>query len=194
MYEMHGRDRGHGRGPGHHGHGSHRARRGAVGEAILTLLADRPMHGYELISELEERSGGRWRPSPGAVYPALGKMEHAGLITTAPSPAGDKPHGDKRVYSITDEGRRRLAEAPQGELPWERTGRRSDLRREVAELVGQVRQIARFGTPSQLERARGVLQVATRSLYQVLAEPGADDAETGDGGDSGDDADTGSVG
>src|SRR5688572_17446538 len=104
MYEMHGRDRGHGRGPGHHGHGGHRARRGAVGEAILTLLADRPMHGYELINELEERSGGRWRPSPGAIYPALGKMEHAGLITAKASPAGDKPHGDKRVYSITDAG------------------------------------------------------------------------------------------
>ncbi|HEY3485867.1 MAG TPA: PadR family transcriptional regulator [Ilumatobacteraceae bacterium] len=177
MYEMHSHERGRRRGPGGHGYGGHRARRGAVGEAILALLADRPMHGYEVINELEERSGGRWRPSPGAIYPALGKLEHAGLIAAAPS-----PEGDKRVYSITDEGRRRFAEAPAGDPPWERTGRRTELRREIAELAGQVRQIDRFGTPSQLERAREVLQGATRSLYQVLAESGTD-ASAGDSAD-----------
>ena len=65
--------------PGRHGHEfRQRARRGAVRGAILRLLAERPMHGYELITELEERTGGRWRPSPGSVYPALAQLEDEG--------------------------------------------------------------------------------------------------------------------
>ena len=67
---------------GHHGDHGHRqrARRGAVRGAILRLLAERPMHGYELIGELEERTGGRWRPSPGSVYPTLAQLEDEGLV------------------------------------------------------------------------------------------------------------------
>ncbi|MCB0989716.1 MAG: helix-turn-helix transcriptional regulator, partial [Acidimicrobiales bacterium] len=59
---------GHKRGP--HG-GRRRMRRGALAESALVLLAQRDMHGYELISEIEERTQGRWRPSAGTVYPAL---------------------------------------------------------------------------------------------------------------------------
>src|SRR5215204_5192055 len=67
---------------GPHGHGRHRARRGALAMAIIALLEERPMHGYELITVLEQRSGARWKPSPGAIYPALGKLEGRGLVTS----------------------------------------------------------------------------------------------------------------
>jgi DNA-binding PadR family transcriptional regulator len=164
------RGRSYQRGPGGHG-GGHRARRGAVADAALVLLAERPMHGYELISELEERSGGRWRPSPGAVYPSLGRLEAAGLVSSADDAEG------KKTYTLTDAGRERAARVSAAdEQPWDRPERRGELRREVAELIGQVRQIGRFGSPSQVDGAREVLRTATRDLYQVLASgPGTED-------------------
>ena len=64
-----------------HGRGRHRVRRGDVRSAILALLDDRPMHGYEMIQELEERTGGRWTPSAGSIYPTLQLLEDEGLVT-----------------------------------------------------------------------------------------------------------------
>ena len=63
--------------------GGRRARRGWIRAAILALLAERSMHGYEMISELSERTGGAWNPSPGAVYPALQLLADEGLIDPA---------------------------------------------------------------------------------------------------------------
>ena len=143
------------------------------------------MHGYELITELEDRSGGRWRPSPGSIYPALEKMEHHGLVTSAEDDG-------KRRFELTDRGREMLAElrtASDGDIaePWrdrdgEQLARGGDLRRHVSELVGQVRQIGRFGTAAQVEAADGVLTDAKRKLYDVLATtapdtPAADNAD-----------------
>jgi len=167
----------------HHGRGGrHRARRGAVLDATLLLLDERPMHGYELITELETRSDGRWRPSPGAIYPALGRMEEHGLIEAAEVDG-------KKQFGLTDRGRERLAEyrASRGDdfvEPWNDTasGPRGDLRGHVAELVGQVRQVGRFGTPEQIEQAAAILTDAKRKLYAVLA------AEPTEVDDSSDDA------
>lgn len=168
MYDTH-----HGRHRGEHtrgGHGRHRARRGALLGAVLTLLDERPMHGYELITELEDRSEGRWRPSPGAMYPALKKMVMNDLVTA------DEVDG-KRQFSLTNAGRERLADMREqredgaGE-PWEQTGTggRGELRGTVAELMGQARQIGRFGTADQIEQARAVFDEAKRKLYAILAE------------------------
>ncbi len=194
------RSHGHGtgRGRGGHRHGQ-RARRGALRAAVLTLLDERPMHGYELITELEARSGGRWRPSPGAIYPALNRLEEAGLIDSADDDG-------KRRFALTERGRQALAElrdAHDGEsAPWDDpgTGRRGDLRRQVAELVGQVRQVGRFGDADQIEQARTVLADATRRLYEILAARGdrpAPDTGDGDGADGdtadGDETDTGTA-
>ena len=66
---------------GRRGGPGRRARRGDVRAAALALLTERPMHGYEMIQELEERTDGVWRPSPGAVYPALQLLEDQGLVT-----------------------------------------------------------------------------------------------------------------
>src|SRR5919106_4340668 len=79
------------------GHGGHRARRGDVRTAILALLEERPMHGYEMIQQLEERSGGRWRPSAGSIYPTLQLLEDEGLVS------GEEVDG-KRVFSLTEAG------------------------------------------------------------------------------------------
>lgn len=176
-----GRRRGHDARPGH---GRHRARRGAIRSAVLTLLAERPMHGYELITELDERSSGRWRPSPGAMYPALARLEEHGLI------ASEDDDG-KRRFRLTDEGRARLAELVESQgddsvAPWDDagTGSRGELRHIVAELTGQARQIGRFGTSAQIDRAAGVLADAKRALYAILADDAAaDDAADDDADD-----------
>src|SRR3712207_1014021 len=89
------------RGPGGPGRGGppwRRRRRGMARQAVLGLLREEPMHGYQLIQELESRSGGTWRPSPGSVYPTLQLLEDQGLIR------GEESDG-RRVFTLTDEGR-----------------------------------------------------------------------------------------
>ncbi len=163
--------RGHGRGR------RHRARRGQIRLAVLTLLDDRPMHGYELITELEDRSQGRWRPSPGAMYPALGRLEESGIVSAIEVDG-------KKQYSLTDRGREVLAELQaerEGDsAPWDDpgTGGRGDLRRQVSELVSQTRQIGRFGSADQIEQARSVLSDTISRLYVVLADR-PDDGDDG---------------
>ena len=167
---------------GRGGGGRHRARRGAVRIAVLTLLDERPMHGYELITELETRSEGRWRPSPGAMYPALEKMEIHGAVTSTDIDG-------KRQYSLTEHGRQMLteireAQGDDSDEPWNQSGTsgRGDLRRLMSELGGQARQVGRFGSDEQRASAIAVLDDAKRKLYEILARPAesiADAADTG---------------
>ncbi|ODT78585.1 hypothetical protein ABS71_01690 [bacterium SCN 62-11] len=83
---------------------------------FLEVLRDGPKHGYEIIRSLEERSGGRYVPSPGTVYPTLQYLEEAGWI------AGDS-QGERRVYHLTEEGKTRL-DSSRSDLQefWERYG------------------------------------------------------------------------
>jgi DNA-binding PadR family transcriptional regulator len=127
------------------------------------------MHGYEIITELETRSEGRWRPSPGAVYPALEKMEEHGAITSTEADG-------RRQYELTDRGRELLAEIQSAEdddapAPWNQTGTtgRGEMRRLISELEGQVRQVARFGTAEQRAAATTLLEDTKRQLYVILA-------------------------
>ena len=71
---------------------------------LLDALRDGPKHGYEIIKDLEERSGGRYTPSAGAVYPTLTLLEDMGYAVATPE------EGGKKVYAITDAGRAHLAE------------------------------------------------------------------------------------
>ncbi len=171
------RGRGHGgRGPGGRGPGRRRdrARRGAVGDGVMLVLSERsPLHGYELIAELEERSGGRWRPSPGSMYPTLGRLEHRGLIV------GSEDDSGKRSYELTEEGRTLVANRdPDAPLPWsaEDTGEGSTLRPLTAEIIGQLRQVGRFGTGHQRAATIQLLEALRSDLYRVLADRG-DDAD-----------------
>ncbi len=156
---------------GSHRGGGRRMRRGDVRTAVLTLLAEGPMHGYEVMHELEERSHGTWRPSPGSIYPTLQLLEDEGLVT------GQERDG-KRVYSLTDAGRKELearAQRTGGVPPWE-LGRTDDaegfakLRVAVFQLGAAAMQVASTGSTDQVERAEGVVAEARRKLYQILAE------------------------
>ena len=165
---------------GHHDHwerawfggppwaGGRRAKRGDVRTALLRLLSDRPMHGYDLIRELEERSGGAWSPSPGSIYPTLQLLEDEGLVT------GEERDG-KRVYTITDAGRAQLQERSGrgGEEPWE-FGPLGEglgqLRDSGFQLAAAAVQVARTGSESQRKQAAEILSDARKKLYALLAE------------------------
>ena len=154
-----------GRGPG--GRGS-RAGRGDIRGAVLMLLSEQPMHGYQLIQEITERSGGRWSPSPGAIYPALNLLEDEGLITiTADS--------GRKLASLTEAGTAHVeANAEALQAPWAgATGRAAHparaLRDAMEALGGAAHQIARTGTDEQAAQAVTTLEKARRELYLLLA-------------------------
>jgi DNA-binding PadR family transcriptional regulator len=92
------------------GRGPRRPRGGRMFEqgdlklVILRLLEEKPRHGYEIIKELETRSGGAYSPSPGTVYPTLTMLEDMGFARAVPE------EGGKKAFEITDEGRKHLAE------------------------------------------------------------------------------------
>jgi DNA-binding PadR family transcriptional regulator len=147
--------------------GRGRARRGDVRASILALLLDRPMHGYEMIQEVAERSGGAWKPSPGSVYPTLQLLEDEGLITST-------SEGGKKLFTLTDAGR---TEAESGaEAPWEEAGRGVDWeavhenRKVGAGLVQAFWQVSAIGNAKQRKQAREIMVEARRKLYLLLAE------------------------
>jgi DNA-binding PadR family transcriptional regulator len=149
------------------GRGRGRARKGDVRAAVLALLSERPMHGYEIIGELAERTNGMWKPSPGSVYPTLQMLEDEGFVV------GDEQDG-KRRFSLTDEGRAKAAEHG-GAPPWERVARGVDpelvaLRKAIGQTGMAVRQIAMAGSTDQRRRAVEVLTEARKKLYGILAE------------------------
>lgn len=149
-----------------HGRGRHRVRRGDVRSAILALLDDRPMHGYEIIQELEERTGGRWRPSAGSIYPTLQLLEDEGLVSA------EEVDG-KRVFSLTDAGQKAVPERTEGKRPWEEGDEdspRFEARKEMFRLLGAAKQIARADDEEQLTKAAEILKDARRKLYGILAE------------------------
>lgn len=155
-----------------------RAGRGDVRGGILALLAEEPMHGYQIMRELAERSGGVWRPSPGSVYPTLQQLEDEGLVAPRASDAG------KRVFELTDAGREQVKASPSGAAPWEAAaGGVDDELVELRDLAFQVgaavMQVAHAGGAGQVAKARETLKEARRSLYRLLAE---DDEEAPDRG------------
>jgi DNA-binding PadR family transcriptional regulator len=147
--------------------GGQRARRGDVRLGVLGVLADRPMHGYEVIQELEARSGGRWRPSPGSVYPTLQMLEDEGLVK------GEDRDG-KRVFSITDAGRKALAErSDDASAPWESTGDDhpvAGLRDAAFQLGAAAMQVAHAGNAEQIASTKAILDDARKKVYAILAE------------------------
>ncbi|MFJ8659332.1 PadR family transcriptional regulator [Streptomyces sp. NPDC093795] len=155
-----------GRGRGGGG-GRGRARRGDVRASILALLKDRPMHGYEMIREIGERSDGAWKPSPGSVYPTLQMLEDEGLITS-------ESEGGKKLFTLTDTGRAEAEDGP--EAPWEEAGRGVDwealneVRQAGFGLMEAFGQVWKTGTPEQRQKAVGVINEARKKLYLILAD------------------------
>jgi DNA-binding PadR family transcriptional regulator len=157
--------------PPFHGHmmgfgGGQRARRGDVRLAILRLLDETPMHGYQVIQELSSRSGGAWRPSPGSVYPTLQLLEDEGLVSSTEADG-------KRVYSITDEGRAQLTERATEPSPWDdiaEGGRATGMREAGGRLFAAMMQVAQTGSEDQVARTLEILTDARKKIYAILAE------------------------
>ena len=152
-----------------------RMRRGDVRAAILVLLAEQPFNGYGLMQEIETRSEGVWRPSPGSVYPALAQLEDEGLV------AADDSAGTGKLFSLTETGTAHVEENREklGE-PWAGLGSevgegRLELRSLLGELGVALVQVSRVGTDEQIAQARQVIVDARKALYRLLAEDDAPD-------------------
>ncbi|MBT8161776.1 MULTISPECIES: PadR family transcriptional regulator [Arthrobacter] len=142
-----------------------RVGRGEVRLAVLAVLAEQPMHGYQVIHEIEERSGGKWKPSAGSVYPTLQLLADEGLLTAEES-------NGRKIYSLTQAGREEVAGADPSSL-WEPAGSGvgfAALPKAGVELAQVVGQVARTGTPKQVQEAVTVLDEARRRLYSILAQ------------------------
>jgi DNA-binding PadR family transcriptional regulator len=138
-----------------------------VRAAILSLLAERPMHGYEMIQELETRSAGMWRPSAGSIYPTLQLLEDEGLIAS-------ESEGGKKLFSLTEAGREAAEDG--AEAPWEEASRGVDW-----EALGEIRQagfglmeafgqVWKTGSKDQRDKALAVINDARKKLYLILAD------------------------
>ncbi len=163
-------------GPGPFGPGERAFGRGDLKYALLELLQERPMHGYEMMKALEEKSGGFYSPSPGSVYPTLQMLEDGGYVTS-------KETDGKKVYSITDAGRALLAERRKNEEapfgpPWMRgfgRGRRPSpemqaLRSEAMEVMRLFAIAGRmaFQNPEQLSKLRAVIERTRKDLTDMI--------------------------
>ena len=135
--------------------------------AILVLLAEQPMHGYEMIQQIAERSNGIWRPSPGSVYPTLQLLHDEGLITAS------ETEGSKKLFELTEDGR---AAAEKIETPpWDEIAEGADpghinLRAAMGQLFGAVAQSAHTASSEQQQRIVDVINNARREIYGILGE------------------------
>jgi DNA-binding PadR family transcriptional regulator len=139
-------------------------RRGDVRGAILALLTERPMHGYEMMQELEQRTGGAWRPSAGSIYPTLQQLEDEGLVRS-------EEIADRRRYTLTDAGREEAGRR-EGPPPWEASGAGGggELREAAFRVAAAVMQAASTGTDEQVAQVREILVDARQRIYSVLGE------------------------
>jgi len=164
------------------GGGGPRAKRGDVRTGILALLNEEPRNGYQIIQELGQRSGGAWRPSSGAVYPALQQLEDVGLFVA-------EEREGKRTFALTEAGRLAyLAANPEGaDAPWEALrGGIGEEWRTVGGLIQEVAmaamQVVRTGNAAQITEAATQLKNTRRALYRILAEDAPTNAnDTPDG-------------
>ena len=141
--------------------------RGDVRSAVLALLAEEPMHGYQIIQEIDRRSGGSWKPSPGSVYPTLQQLEDEGLVRA------EEQEG-RRVYRLTEEGQRVAADrAEEFATLWEGVAPSEDDT-QLGDLIFQVGaafvHVARTGTPEQMAEARKVLARTRADLNRILGD------------------------
>lgn len=151
-----------------------RAGRGDVRAAVLLLLAERPRHGYEIITEIVERSEGRWQPSPGSVYPVLKRLAGEGMVTS-------ERDGERRVFDLTPDGRAYVEENAEslGE-PWAEVSAPSDALKGLFEAsrqaAGALWQVSQSGDERQIAAATELMNRTRRSLYLMLADDDANQA------------------
>jgi DNA-binding PadR family transcriptional regulator len=169
------------------GHGRFKERvfeKGELKYVILDLLGQKPKHGYEIIRDLEERFGGLYSPSPGAVYPTLQMLEDLGHVTSS-------QQDGKRVYQITDEGRAFVGERQKTmediegrtrkRLYWfDEEGAREfteEMRAFAHDMKGFGRMLIRFQgeawrDPAKRERIREVLKRTRQEIEEIVSDSG----------------------
>jgi DNA-binding PadR family transcriptional regulator len=158
--------------------------KGDLKYVILGLLADKPRHGYEVIRDLEERFGGFYSPSPGAVYPTLQLLEDMGYVTS------DKQDG-KRIFEITEEGRQFLSDRKDtiDEIasrmksrfgPWFNEEGAKEVAEEMKAFALDMKDFARtfarsqggaWGDPSKREKVREILKRTREEIDGIFNEP-----------------------
>jgi DNA-binding PadR family transcriptional regulator len=160
--------------PGRHGFGGpwgrHGARRprGDVRAAILVLLDEEPRNGYGIMQEIEERSAGAWRPSPGSVYPVLQQLEDEGLVRADQS-------GERKLMQLTEEGKKYVEERREGlGTPWDAAAagvseEMMELRTVMWQVAAAMREVIGTGNAEQHAQARSLLDETRRALYRILA-------------------------
>ena len=144
-----------------------RMRKGDVRSAVLRLLNESPMHGYQIISEIDTRSGGAWKPSPGSVYPTLQMLVDEGLLDS-------KETKGRRTYSLTSAGVEVAAAEAEKPAPWETgfdrpTGPRGTLAMSGVKVAKAAAEVARVGSPEQMEKAAKIIDDAAKKLSAIVS-------------------------
>ena len=157
---------GYGMGPSSFFPGRPKVSRGDVRSAILHLLAEGPMHGYQIMSELTERTDGIWQPSPGSIYPTLNQLEDEDLVRA-------EERDGKKVFHLTDQGQAQVG-ADTEDAPWERFSSPYSkglmaLRETGFQVGAAVMQVARAGSDEQVAKTREILEETRRRIYELLA-------------------------
>ena len=139
-----------------------------IRSAILIELADAPMHGYQLIQAIQERSHGAWTPTPGSVYPTLQLLTDEGLASATQD-------GERKVYALTDAGKEVAAALTSDDEPngpsrrgWD--PERAALPKAGVKLAQALGQVGMNGSKEQQERAVAIIDEARKKLYSILAE------------------------
>jgi DNA-binding PadR family transcriptional regulator len=152
-----------------------RAKRGDVRAAILSLLAEKPLNGYQIMQELEQRSRGSWRPSPGAVYPALQQLEDEGMVIAESTTGG-------RTFSLTERGRAHVLEHPdEFAAPWEAANQTGcddnvlGLFTELKHIAAATIQVVHTGSSLQVREAQKILNQTRKAIYRLLAADAPED-------------------
>ncbi len=145
----------------------HRAKRGDVKFIVLAALSEKPMHGYDIMRSLEQSHAGRYRPSPGSVYPTLQMLEDGGFVTS------EQVDG-KRVYTITDSGRellaQRSAEASDNPDEDESATEWHSTRDSAIKFLAAAKQGITHEDARVREQVRSIIDEARKKIYKVLAD------------------------
>jgi DNA-binding PadR family transcriptional regulator len=152
-----------------HWHGGHRAKRGDMKSIILRLLKEQPMHGYEIISKLEDKSHGMWRPSAGSIYPNLQLLEEQDLVTS-------KEENGKKIYALTTKGEEsaKVAEAAHKNhhAPWEENEKYGESYREIKhtifDIMGILKQLATQDSDKVVEKIKTILDETKEKLANLV--------------------------
>ena len=145
--------------------------------AILAVLADEPLNGYQVIQQIAEHTDGVWKPSPGSVYPTIAQLEDEGLVEDAPT--------GRKAVQLTDAGTTYVTEHPEEMAAvWAPFAEAEDddealnFKQVIGQTVGAIVQVATTGSPDQREKAIEILGDTRRRLYGLLAE-GPEDSSDG---------------